>query len=272
MLIEDALNIYSDGSSYAGPRAGGIGIIFVIVNDTGDAEIINEFEYPGYRQANNQEMELEACIKGLDEALNDSNLQRYEKIEIFTDSRYVSDNYKRAMFEWPKTRWTNRQTGRAILHVSQWKRLVKLLKRASEQRRRVNIHWEKGKTHEFNKAADKAAKRSAKNPLNKPLSTVSVRRKTTDKQVEIGCVKMLGQRLKIRVITAEWLPSPQRCFKYKYEVLSKNSRFYKNVDVIFSAETLLHRHTYIVLVNKTTANPRIVRVLKEIAKDDQPAR
>lgn len=67
MLDEDALNIYTDGSSFSGPRVGGIGIVFVIVNGAGDEEIVNEFDYPGYKQATNNEMELEACIKGLEE-------------------------------------------------------------------------------------------------------------------------------------------------------------------------------------------------------------
>jgi ribonuclease HI len=172
-------------------------------------------------------MELEACVTGLNEALNDTNLRHYEKIVIFTDSMYVFENHKRAMFSWPKTRWCNALTGRPILHVEQWKRFVKLMKTANEQRRRVNISWEKGKTHQYNKAADKAAKRSSKNPLNDRRSTVSVRRKTTERQVEIGSVQMRGQRLVIRIITAEWLPSPHRLFKYKYEVLSKQSAFYE---------------------------------------------
>ena len=271
-MHEDALNIYVDGSSQRGPRSGGIGIIFVVVNAAGDAETINQFEYPGYQQATNQQMELEACIRGLDEALSEANLRPYNRIEVFTDSRYVVDNYKSAMFSWPKTGWCNAKTGRPILNVDQWKRFVKLMKIASEQHRRVNISWEKGKTHQFNKAADKAAKRSSKNPLNDPLSTISVRRKTTEREVEIGSVKMLGQELTIKVITTEWLPSPHRLWKYKYQVLSKESPFYNNIDVIFSEKTvtLLHRHTYVVLMNESTVNPRIVRVLEEIAKEPEP--
>lgn len=269
-MDEDALNIYVDGSSRSGPRAGGIGIIFVVVNAAGDAETINAFEYPGYQQANNQQMELEACLTGLEEGLSDAKLRRYEKIAVFTDSMYVVENHKRAMFSWPKTGWCNAQTGRPILHVEQWKRFVKLMKSANEQHRRVSISWEKGKTHQFNKAADKAAKRSSKNALNDPLSVVSVRRKTTQREVEIGSVHMLGQQLTIKIITAEWLPSPHRLFKYKYEVLSQDSPFYENVDVIFSERTLLHRHTYLVLVNESTANPRIVRVIEEVAKEPNP--
>ena len=76
MPDEDALNIYTDRSSFSGPRVGGIGIVFVIINDAGGEEVVNEFVYPGYRQATNNEMELEACIKGLEEALDQKALQQ----------------------------------------------------------------------------------------------------------------------------------------------------------------------------------------------------
>ena len=47
---------------------------FVIINAAGDAEIIKEFDRPRYKQATNQEMELEACIVGLEDALDDKEL------------------------------------------------------------------------------------------------------------------------------------------------------------------------------------------------------
>lgn len=266
MLEEDTLNIYTDGSSYFSPRAGGIGIVFVIINSAGDEEVINEFDYPGYRQATNNEMELEACIKGLEEALNQAALQQYKNISIHTDSRYIVDNYKTAIFEWPKTKWKSRLTGRPILHVAQWKHLVKLIKQASQNRRKVNVNWVKGHSKDkFNKAADKRAKKSAKNPLNNPLSTVSVRRKKTLKTVEIGSIKMCGQRLMIRIITTEYL-STHRLWKYKYEVISKKSKYVENVDIIFSTEMLRDGHCYVVVLNKDTANPRITRVLDEVER------
>jgi ribonuclease HI len=129
MLHEDALNIYTDGSMFSSPRAGGIGIVFAIINDAGDAQIIREFDRPGYKQSTNQEMELEACIVALEEALDDESLAQYSRIEIFTDSQYVAQGHKSAKFVWPKTHWTS-ETGRPILHVPQWKRLLRLLKRA----------------------------------------------------------------------------------------------------------------------------------------------
>lgn len=267
MVHENALNIYTDGSMYSGPRAGGIGIIFVVINDIGDAQIIKEFDRTGYRQSTNQEMELQACIVGLEEALEDESLSSYSRIEIFTDSQYVSEGCKSAMFMWPKTQWKSRETGRPILHVDQWKRLLKLLKRAQQARRRVNIQWVKGhKQNPYNKAADKVARRSAKNPLNKALSNVSVRRKKSAKKTEIGSVKMQGQQLAIRIITAQFLRSPHRLWKYKYEVLSTESKFCGNVDEIFSEIYMRDGHHYEVRVNDNTENPRIVEMLGELGR------
>jgi len=272
MLHENALNIYTDGSMFSGPRAGGIGIIFVIINDAGDAKIIKEFERPGYKQSTNQEMELEACIVALEEALSDAELGNFPRIEIFTDSRYVSEGYKNAMFVWPKTQWTSRETGRPILHVQQWKQLLRLLKRAAAGRRRVNIQWIKGhKQNPYNKAADKAAKRSAKNPLNKPLSVVSVRRKKSSKKTEIGSVKMQRQQLILRIITAQFLRSPHQLWKYKYEVLSSESEFCGNVDEIFSEIYLRDGHEYEVILNDNTGNPRIVEVIRDLKDEDGAA-
>jgi len=271
VLHEHALNIYTDGSMFSSPRIGGIGIIFVVINDCGDAQIIKQFERPGYKQSTNQEMELEACIVALEEALNDAELAGYSSIEIFTDSRYVSEGYKQAMFVWCKTQWTSRETCRPILHVQQWKHLLRLLKRASQDHRRVNIQWVKGhKQNPYNKAADKAAKRSARNPLNKPLSVVSVRRKKSSKETEIGSVKMQGQRLTIRVITAQFLRSPHQLWKYKYEVLSPESEFRGNVDEIFSEIYLRDGHEYEVTLNQNTDNPRIVELIRDLREDCGP--
>ena len=82
----------------------------------------------------------------------------------------------------------------------------------------------------YNKQADNAARRSAKNPLN-PSKSSSVRRKISGKSTEIG--EMLGQLLTVRILTTEYLESPHRLWKHKYEVLSTDSPFHGNVDEIF---------------------------------------
>ena len=261
-MIQEPLKIYTDGSSYSHPRRGGIGIRFVGVNDAGD-EVVDDVEIPGFKGATNNQMELCACIAGLREALEHRDLSLVSAFEIYTDSMYVAENYTFAMFEWSKNQWRNRD-GRPILNAEQWKELIKLIRKSSP--RRVDIRWIKGHAKDqHNKAADKLAKKSAKNPLNPPLTVVSVRRKKTKKSTEIGSVEMRGQRISIRIITTEYLPV-QHLFKYKYEVLSKRSKFYGGVDTIFCSEVMRDGHHYHVRVNKNTANPTVTKVLRELKR------
>lgn len=228
MTIEDALNIYTDGSSFSGPRVGGIGVRFITVNESGD-EVVQDIELPGYKNATNNQMELYACITSLKEALKHKELNSVNRIAIHTDSRYVVDNYKYAMFEWSRNKWRAR-TGRPVLNADLWKELVKLI---GKSRLKVDFYWVKGHSKDkHNIAVDKLAKKSAKDSLNKPLTVVDVRRKTTPKSVELGSVKMRGQRILVRIITSEYLRT-QRIHKYKYEVISKGSRYFANVDIIF---------------------------------------
>jgi ribonuclease HI len=228
-MLENALNIYTDGSSLARPRRGGIGIRLITTDRIGN-EILEDIEVPGHKNATNNQMELYACVAALQEARDFHDLSSLNSIEIYTDSQYVSENYRSAMFTWSANRWQNRD-GRPIANADLWKDLVKLIKKFSPLR--VNIHWVKGHSKdEHNRAADKLAKKSARSPLNPALSIVDVRRKKTEQSVEIGSVEMRGQRLRIRIITSEYW-KVQRIVKYKYEVLSKGSRYFKNVDIIF---------------------------------------
>ena len=260
-MILEQLKIYTDGSSYSGPRTGGVGIRYVSVDENGD-EVVEDVEVPGFKGASNNKMELYACVKGLEEAIRYRDLSLVATIEIYTDSMYVADNYKLAMFEWSVNRWRNREE-RPILNAELWKDLVKLIKKSP---RRVNINWIKGHGKDIhNKAVDKLAKKSAKNPLNSPLTVVGVRRKQTKKTTEIGSVEMRGQRVSIRIITTEYLPI-QRMFKHKYEVISKFSKYYGNVDEIFCSEVMREGHHYEVLFNKNTANPCVLRILREVER------
>jgi len=261
VIVEDALNIYTDGSSFQTPRVGGIGIRFVQIDSSGN-EQIQDFQFSGYKNATNNQMELHACIISLKEALRLQLTFDVSRIVIYTDSLYLVDNYKKAMFEWPKTKWFTR-SGRPVLNADLWKELIKCMKSV---RIRTDFIWVKGHSKNFhNKAVDRMARQSAKIPINKPLSIVHVRRKLTSESVDIGSVKLYGQRISIRIITSEYL-RVQKLSKYKYEVISKNSKYFGNVDIIFSNKTLRVGHSYFVKVNCDTSNPRVEKVYKEIIR------
>ena len=258
-IIEGALNIYTDGSSYSKPRVGGVGIRYIYIGKNG-VEIIEDLEVPGYKSATNNQMELNACVIALKEALRKFELTNFTKIFIYTDSRYISDNYKTAIFQWSKSKWL-RQSGCPVLNAELWKELLKVIKKTG---RFVEIKWVKGhKKDKHNKAVDKLAKKSAKSPLDRSLTITHVRRKLTTQSVNLESVEMCGQRISVRVITSEYL-KVQKINKYKYEVISKGSRFYQNVDIIFSDKLLKAGHSYIVTFNKNCKNPRILNVIREI--------
>ena len=62
---ERDLNIYTDGSSYSGPRRGGVGILYVVVDESGE-ERVAPYPRPGYVGATNQQTELRAAIDALE--------------------------------------------------------------------------------------------------------------------------------------------------------------------------------------------------------------
>ena len=262
-LDEHAINVFTDGSSYSGPRAGGVGIRIVTIGDDGH-EIVFDHQPLGVRGGNNQQMELLACIEALKLLAgrhSPIDLTGFHKVVISTDSTYVVEGYDSARFTWPRSRWLTRD-GTPVANAKLWKELVK---RSTAVGMRVEIKWVKGhKSSAHNKAADKLAKGSAKLASRPPLSVVSVRRKMTKKSVERGSVALTGQRLTIRIITDEYL-SVQRCYRYKYEVMSKSSNYYENVDIAYSELLLRAGHTYYVRMNDNTRNPRILKQFREVA-------
>lgn len=260
MTYEDALNIYVDGSSYQRPRRGGVGFRYIIINDDGDEEWLDECP-PGYKEGTNNEMELMAPILALRGIPDKMMTKNVEHIYIFTDSQYVRDHlYYYAMKVWPANGWCN-QYGRPIENVKLWKDLVREVRNAPK---RVEFKWVKGhSTNKHNKAVDKLARESANGFLNEPLSVQSTRRKHSRESVEIGSVKMEGQVLDIRIIIDKRMRE-QRVWRYKYEVLPSDSPYAEKVDIIFSEHLLRAHHSYRVRVCDNQNNPRIVEIIEEI--------
>lgn len=134
VILDDlALNIFTDGSSFSGPRAGGIGIR-IITFDEGGNEVPDDYLLPGYRHATNQEMELKACIEALriiSGRRAPVNVRDYTKVVIHTDSQYVVDHWHNAFASWPRDRWRTRD-GKPVVNAALWKDLVKSIRRVDK--------------------------------------------------------------------------------------------------------------------------------------------
>lgn len=263
---ERDLNIYTDGSSYSGPRRGGLGILYVTVDENGE-EVVDEYPLPGYVGATNQQMELRAAIDALLALVTRRapvSAASCRRIVIWTDSTYLVDGFQSALFTWPTTGWMTRD-GNPVANAQLWKELSRTARRTGK---RVEIRWVKGhNSSAYNKAADKAAKRSAARQTGQHISHVKVRRKTSKNSVDVGSVGMHGQRLTIRVISDEFL-RVQKLNKYRFEVLSRASPYFGKVDFIYSeADVYLSAgHTYHVRVNADARAPRVVKIFREVVR------
>lgn len=262
MFRSNILYIYTDGSCLPKPRRGGIGIRYVYLDDNGEEQRIDH-ECFGYRGATNNQMELYACIKALKHVSKlDVNFQNFD-IEVRTDSQYVTKHIYHAKFVWPKYKWHNRD-GRPIDNTKIWKELLRCIVNI---RKRVEFEWVKGHgKDEDNRAADRMAKESARSAVYEPLSVETVRRKITDKKIRIGSVKNAGQKIGIRIISSVYM-SEQKVTKYRFEVISKGSKYFGEVDFVYSDLILKDAHSYFVSFNKDDKNPRILKILHEIEKE-----
>ena len=221
----DTLYIYTDGSSLMRPRRGGIGVCFVWLDKDG-SEKMQSPDLTGYEQATNNQMELLACIEGLQLLSILPQELTYSLIEIRTDSQYVANHKDTAVYNWQHQNWCTRE-GRPVENDDLWRKLIKWLNKVKCN---VRFHWTKGhSTDQYNREADRKAKQSAKGILKPPIKMVTPRRKTTTESVRIGSVKMLGQKISIRIDTS-YAPRRDGLVKYRYEVISVKSPFKGKVD------------------------------------------
>ena len=267
-LDENAVNIFTDGSSLPAPRRGGVGIVIVVVGADGHEMVHDGGPVLGRPGGTNQEMELLACVEALrlvGGRRSPVDVRSFTKVVIHTDSMYITENYPRARLSWSRNGWYTKD-GNPVLHAELWKDLLKAVAKIGK---RVDIEWHQGHsaTNPHNKAADKMAKASAKVPYGKPVKVSSVRRKRTANTTEVGSIRPEGQRLLLRVVTASFLR--KQMYVYKCEVMSTDSPYFENVDNLYSAIPLNAGHTYDVRLNDEPRRPRIEELYGEV--DDSPS-
>jgi ribonuclease HI len=260
MFRKNTIYIYADGSSLPKPRRGGIGIRYVYLDES-ENEVRIDLDETGNESGTNNQMELKAVIIGIKKLYQQNIPIKYNHIEVRTDSKYVTDNKNNAIYYWSKNKWKNRN-GRPVENSLLWKELIRQIGKINCK---IEFVWVKGHFKDIdNKAADILAKDSAKSILDSPIVPIKVRRKKSSKKTKIGSIEMKGQRIKIHIITEEYMKLP-RLSKYRYEVISRRSKYYGYVDFIFSElHHLKAGHKYLVTLNTDTNNPRILKMIQEI--------
>lgn len=261
ILDEYALNIYTDGSSFPNKqRVAGVGVRFVWVNESGDAET-EDYAPVGWQKATVDEMEIEACTVALKESRRlFKDMSRFRRVLIFSDSIYVTGNFVKAMNVWPNRAWRG-ANGVPVENIELWKRLRKEVNACPI---RVNVEWVKGhKSNIHNRAADKLAKASASMPFNRPLSISETTRKWSDRKTKRGCVPIAGQQIKIRIISREY-KKHAKVYEYRYEVIDPADKSYRDVDFVRYSQGLSRNKCFLVRVNSDQNNPCIEELIEEL--------
>lgn len=262
---EEALNIYTDGSSFPyRKRAAGVGVVLLWVDEAGNPQTC-EYAPIGYERATIDEMEIQACAVGLQEANRVfSDLSRFKKIPLFSDSKYVTENFVKAMKVWPEKGWRG-VSGRPVENIDLWKRLRKEVNACPV---RVDVRWVKGhKSNIYNRAADKLAKQSAAMPFNKPLSISQTTRKWSDRKTQRGSVAFDGRTVKIRIISTEYKKAA-RDYEYRFEVIDPGDASFKDLDFVRYRQVLSRNKCLLVRLNSDQERPQIEEVLEELNPDD----
>ena len=156
-LDPHAIHIHVDGSCYENP--GGIAGCAAVVHypDTlrlPDEQIVDF----GCSESSNNRMELMACIKALEWVRSHQPWPDVTRVQIVTDSTYVTDNVSLRARTWKKHKWRNRY-GQPVANDDLWDGLLKAHAKAGI---RVDFLWQPGKKSSVANQADKAAKAAAK--------------------------------------------------------------------------------------------------------------
>lgn len=265
-IVENALVVYTDGSLYPRGRRGGYGAVFVHINEIGEETVVLEHDPPGARGTTGNCMELTAVVEAIRMAPDLECYLKVDRIVVRTDSQYVQKNCTSPLAFWMQNKWRDR-AGRPIDNVDLWKAFVR---QRSKLRKRLEIEkvqaHGRGKDKDiYNDRADKLAKASALNPLSTQVHLSSTRRKLGSGRTRKGSIKVSGQLMTIRIISAQWLK--QREWKYRYQEIVGGEALGDAIDFIYSKIALRDGHVYKVRVNDANAYPCIVELLEEVVTD-----
>ena len=262
IIDDESLNIFTDGSSFPHrKRDAGVGFVYVWVNESGNEET-DEYSPLGWQSSTIDEMEIKACalaIRHTNRIFPD--LSRFKKILIFSDSRYVVDNYFKAMNIWPKCGWRKSSNDMTVANIDLWKELRRVVNKCPI---RVDIEWVKShKDNIHNRAANDLARESASMPFNRPLSISGTTRKWSERKTKRGCVQVLGQVTKIRIISWKYLKR-DKTFEYRYEIIDPDDRNYKDLDFLYYSDALSRNKCYQVRFNTDQSKPSIDEIIIEL--------
>ena len=137
------IKIYTDGSCLENPGNGGWAAIIFINNE----KIVIS---GNKKNTTNNQMELLAAIEAL------KKIPERQKIQIYTDSRYVKQGITEWIEKWIQNNWKT-SSKQKVKNVDLWKELNKISKKY-----KIEWHWVKAHAGDvLNEEVDELAKKAA---------------------------------------------------------------------------------------------------------------
>ncbi len=148
--MSDKVKIYTDGACSGNPGVGGWGVVMLYKDH-------KKTLYGSKEHTTNNCMELIAVIEAL------KMMKKSIPIDLYTDSKYVSDGVTKWLPNWKKNNW-KKSNKKPVLNSEIWKELDEYLQIFS-----VNWYWIKGHAgHCYNEETDLLAREAIRlHKLNK---------------------------------------------------------------------------------------------------------
>jgi len=139
------IKLYTDGACSGNPGPGGWAYIVLDSNH-------EEYVASGFKEeTTNNEMELMAAFKGL--FFVKSILNSKEQVQIFTDSKYISNAINGWIYNWKRHGWKT-STGADVSHKDIWMSLFPIV-----MENKVKAIWVKGHASDaYNSRCDSIAR------------------------------------------------------------------------------------------------------------------
>lgn len=267
-----ALKIYVDGNCWKNP--GGPGGFAARVEYPFDWFRADEhIGDRGYFATKNNRMELQACVFAHEWALKHIDELNVQRIQVITDSKYVSDGYGYVIM-WAQNDYCSRD-GRPIKNVDLWKDVMRL-RRKLARRLRIEVQWIQGKSSEITIEVDQQAKKAGTMPtrVDRGFQAGKIGRPKNNSKKGAKLYPATGQTPIIRPYTSGI--ARRRLQIFKFEVYDEARMDFFDKFEAYAEPSVgndLHRmHVYHVRMNDILRFPQILEILAELKESDLVAK
>lgn len=256
-----AICVYTDGSAKNNPGHSGQGIVICYPN--GDEREICNY---GYKISTNNRAELRACVDVLKDLQKDEKAKGINYVCIYSDSKYVVDNFRNAIFgNWQDREWKTLD-GNDVDNKELWKDLIREVRKIGK---RVEIFKIKGHSgNQYNEKANELAIKSRKNPFN---TDFHCQRTQIRNWLPIPEVKLEIDIKSIITFFIQRTDPRNEQFEAYGQILRPKKYFGVRLKIrgIISDHALRGAHIYKIKLKKIKDSFVIIKIIKDLGKSSE---